>query len=86
MSAVSQVEAGWIFNISSWTKFFVAIERYDCKFSVEMMPNECDQLLRARIAARARGEYEWADAIRDDLAFYGLTIRDRADGRVEVRR
>jgi cysteinyl-tRNA synthetase len=52
----------------------------------EAVDEEAQRLLDERQAARAGGDFERADAIRDDLAGRGWEVRDTPDGARLVRR
>lgn len=46
----------------------------------ELSDSEIESMLVEREAARARGDYERADAIRNELASKGISIEDSSDG------
>jgi cysteinyl-tRNA synthetase len=49
------------------------------------IPQEVEELLAARAAARAAKEWKKSDEIRDQIAVLGWTVKDTKDGQKILR-
>ena len=78
--------AVWLFNVNAWDAFYAAHGPAERRFQMEMTYPEYEALIRVRADAKRAGDFAYADAIRRDLAFYGLTIQDQPGGAVRVTR